>query len=253
MPEGFVFLFLSSARIGNQSVIQENIGVNPPGASLTFGRNVTVTPQHTAAGDTVRIGASSSVYRVLTGAPARLFKGPGVATVIEGTTTFPLCPDGLPCPVGPFDCSGGQRLEVARNGTATEGPLQFGNATFGDLVLHNAANLILRPGNYTFCSIFMARNSSLTILGPQQSTINVVGNVRIANGAFFGPVSGVLSPNLNIQGLGLRIGANALVQAFIKAPNAQLSAGRSAVIKGSLCLNSARSDKNITLLCPPLP
>jgi hypothetical protein len=228
--------------------------VNPPGGTLTFGRNVTVTPQHTAAGDTVRIGASSNIYRVLTGAPERLIKGPGVVTVIEGLTTFPLCPPGSPpCPVGPFDCSGAPDLTLGRNGSLTEGPPSFAAVKFGQLVLHNGADLILREGEYTFCSILMARNSSVTILGPSQSTINVVGDVRIANGASFGPVSGAPTPNLNIEGSQLRIGARAFVQAFIKAPNATLSIGRAGVIKGNLCVKGApaRSDKGIMLMCPP--
>jgi len=79
----------------------------------------------------------------------------------------------------------------------------------------------------------------------------VVGNFRLADGSTFDPGPRSPTPILNVAGTLVRVSALATLQAFLPAPNATLTLGRSATIAETFCVSTSRSDKQVTLICPP--
>jgi hypothetical protein len=108
--------------------------------------------------------------------------------------------------------------------------------------------LELDPGTSNFCDLLVARNGALRIVGG--TTINVRGTVRIANGGTLAPFTPGPAILINTTGALVRIGADAVVKAFITAPDAEMRLGRGAVLEGSFCVNTLRNDKNIMIECP---
>ncbi|HUE30288.1 MAG TPA: hypothetical protein VMR79_05400, partial [Verrucomicrobiae bacterium] len=105
---------------------------------------------------------------------------------------------------------------------------------------------------FTFCSVETHRGTAIVIGGSGPSTVNVVGNFRLANGGSMLPAGTTPTPFLNIGGNALRFGAGTTIQAFMSAPNAVASFGHHSTIMGSFCAQSNRSDKGVTLMCPPM-
>jgi hypothetical protein len=65
------------------------------------------------------------------------------------------------------------------------------------------------------------------------------------------PITGTLSPAINVAGRSIRVSAGSKLQAFpLLAPESLLSAGRGAKFVGSFCVFRLRTDKNIELICP---
>jgi hypothetical protein len=56
---------------------------------------------------------------------------------------------------------------------------------------------------------------------------------------------------INAAGLAVRVGAGAVLEGLVSAPNAAFSSGRSARLLGAFCVDGSRSDKSVTLTCPP--
>jgi hypothetical protein len=105
----------------------------------------------------------------------------------------------------------------------------------------------------TFCLVKTTRNATIRTTGPTQSTIDVVGDFRLSNGGFFGPDVGTPPPAVRVAGTIMRTSAATVLQAFVSAPNAVISIGRTAVVQGAFCAARARTDKNITLGCLASP
>lgn len=235
------FLSRGDAKIGNDGTVNGNIGANEAGAHLNIGKGVFMPDNTSVTADSVRIGTGSNVYSVFSNT---LFMGP--LAIIRG----PTGPANLPltnpfCSVTAFAC-GGPDVNVETN--ASSGPLPPGS--YGNVIVRNGATLTLDPGTFYFCKLQVGRGGVFEPHGPV--TINVTGTVRIGNEAHLVgvPPAPPVSITLNVLGKQIRAGQNAIVQAYVFAPNAELSLGRSSLFQGSFCVDTLRDDKHITLECP---
>jgi hypothetical protein len=234
------FLAKVRAQFGNFAEIDGNLGVNDQSGQLRLGRSVFMSDGSVAAGDLVRIGNDSSVFAVYGNqvgiGSGVLVRGPTGGLVLPLTSPF--------CPVPNFTC-GTSRVTVS-TGT-TSGPLAPGN--YGSLRVFNGGTLRLAPGTFTFCEIRTGRRTAILTSG--ETTINVVGKVRLSNGSILGPVSGSPIPTLNVLGSQVRVGAQSVLEANVSAPGALLTMGRQAQFTGTFCVYRTRSDKRVVIECPP--
>lgn len=235
------FLSRRDAKIGNDGTVNGNIGANDPGAHLNIGKGVFMPDNTSVTADSVRIGTGSNVYSVFSNT---LFMGP--LAIIRG----PTGPANLPltnpfCPVTTFTCGG---PDVIVDSGSSVGPLPPGS--YGNIIVKNGATLTLDPGTFYMCKMSIGRGGIVEPHGPV--TLDVTGTVRIGNEAHLVgvPPAPPVSITLNVLGKQVRAGQNAIVQAYIFAPNAQLSLGRSSLLQGSFCVDTLRNDKHITLECP---
>jgi len=147
-----------------------------------------------------------------------------------------------------FTC-GKPDIVVPARGSA--GPLAPG--TYGALTLMNGSRITLAPGTFQFCLLNGNRNVRILTTGALQSTINVSGSVRLANGSSLRPDGITPTPEVNVGGASVRLRQDTFVQAFLSAPNAALRLGRRAKLVGTFCVDSANSDKGINLMCSASP
>jgi hypothetical protein len=236
------FLVRTDGKVGNSGQVTGGIGANDPGGEFGLGKGVFVSDGSTVAGDSVRLGRGASVFHV----DANHLRTGSRVVIRDGTGT-PLLPLTVPfCPIPSFACSA-QAVTVAARQSA--GPLAPGS--YGSLNVANLGAVVLAPGTFQFCSLKMGRNAALVTTGTTQSTLQIAGDFRVGNGAFLGPAAGTPSPRIEIGGASLRVGAQAVLQAFTDAPNALFRVGRSGQVRGTLCASASRSDKGIVLTCPP--
>ena len=238
------FLIKQTARFGNAAEIAGGLGVNLPGGRLRLGRSVFMLDGASLKGDLVSIGNGAVVNDVFT----NQFLLPRDNSAIVNGDVMPV---DLPleeffCPIPEFTC-GGPSVTIPPGGSL--GPLDPG--TYSGLRMLNGSRLTLKPGTFTFCDVRTGRNVDIRTTGGGTTTINVDGKFRLANGSFMGPEAGSTTPVLNVAGKRVRIGAGSTLQALLSAPDALLTMGRGATLTGIFCVCRARSDKNITLQCPP--
>jgi V8-like Glu-specific endopeptidase len=233
------FLVRLKGRVGNGGVVDGGIGENDAGGVFQLGKDVVVTDGHVTAGDTLRIGADSTVWSVLVNT---LNLGSG-AVVGDGSAPF-VPPLTAPfCPIPNLTC-GGADVVVPSGGALAIGP-----GSYNRVRVLSGGTLTLAPGTYDFCSFRTARNATIEVTGVAQSTINVNGIFLLSNGSSFRPVPLTPAPVINVSSAKVRLGQAAVLEAFLSAPNALLSIGRQGVFHGTFCANSLRSDKGIMLDC----
>ncbi|HWP66992.1 MAG TPA: hypothetical protein VNO26_13915 [Candidatus Limnocylindria bacterium] len=234
------FLVRTSGKIGNGGTVDGGIGANDRGGLFRLGKDVLVTDGHAVAGDHVRLGSGSSVPDVQANV---LWQGPGA--IVHGTHTPAILPLAAPfCPIPSFTC-GTSDVLVPTGGSS--GPLAPGS--YGRLIIGNGGTLTLAPGTFTFCSVRTGRAARIETTGGVQSTINVVGTLRLLNGSFLGPDAGTQVPDLVVAGDLVRLSQSSDLQAFLSAPNALLKVGRMAHVTGGFCVGRSSSDKLTTLTC----
>ena len=238
-PE-FPFLVRLKGRVGNSSRIEGGIGENDAGGVFQLGKDVFVSDGSTTAGDTVRIGARTSIYRLETN---NFYQGP-FSSVRDGVGPF-VPPLTAPyCPIPVLTC-GGPDVIVQGGTSVTLTP-----GTYGRVFVLAGATLTLAPaGTFNFCALKIARDANVVVTGASQSTINVFGVLIVSNGSVFGPASGTPIPEVNVGGRTVRVGQSASLTAFLSAPNALLGIGRLATVHGTFCANTLRTDKGIFLIC----
>ena len=238
----FPFLIGTTGKIGNGGTITGSIGANDAGGVFNLGRSVLMSDGSTVAADRLTLGAGTSAFDVLANT---LREGPGV--VIRGTTGTPVLPLTNPfCPIPSFTC-GGPDVTVPAGGTI--GPLAPGS--YGALTVFGGGTLTLAPGTFDFCSVKTGKLTRIIMTGATQTTVDVTGTFRLANGSILTPGSGTPTPVLNVAGTLVRVSAGSTLQAFLSAPKALFTLGRSATIKGSFCVGTSHCDKQVTLICPP--
>jgi hypothetical protein len=238
----FPFLIRTTGKIGNGGTITGSIGANDAGGTFNLNKSVIMSDGSTVAADNLALGAGTSVFNVLDNT---LRKGPGV--VIRGSTGTPVLPLTNPfCPIPTFTC-GGPDVTVPPGGSV--GPLAPGS--YGNLTIFGGGTLTLAPGTFEFCAVKTGKTTGIVITGAAQTTIDVVSTFRLANASTLTPASGTPTPILNVAGTLVRVSAQSTLQAFLSAPNALFTLGRSATIKGSFCVSTSHCDKNVTLICPP--
>ncbi len=236
------FLVKTKGKVGNSGQVTGGIGANDPGGSFGLGKGVFVSDGSTVAGDTVRIGRGSSVFHVDAN---QLHLGQ--RAVIRDGTGNPALPLTAPfCSISSFSC-GTEPVTVPARGSL--GALAPGS--YGPLSVDKGGAVVLAPGAFQFCSVKLARNASLITTGATQSTLQITGDLRVADGAFLGPAAGTPGPQIEMGGTALRVGSQARLQAFTAAPSALFRVGRSGQVGGTVCALASLSDKRIVMTCPP--
>jgi hypothetical protein len=112
----------------------------------------------------------------------------------------------------------------------------------------NGATLRLEGGTYDICELKTGRGASIIALGPV--TLNVAGNFNVGTASQFVPDPGQPIIKVNVGGKKVKIAHDATVAAVIVAPNARLQFGRESTFLGCFCVDTASTDKHITLECP---
>jgi hypothetical protein len=238
----FAFLIRTSGKIGDHGRVMGGIGANDAGGSFRFGKKVFQSDGSTVAADHLGLGEGTSVANVLGGT---LRKGPGV--VIRGNTGTPTLPLTAPfCEIPEITC-GSPDVTVPLGGSV--GPLSPGS--YGSLTVLRAGTLTLAPGTFEFCSLKTAAGTTITITGPEPTTINVLGTFRLANASTLTPAPGAPTPTINVAGGFVRVSEKSTLQAILAAPNALLTLGRVSTVAGTFCVNASHSDKHVNLFCPP--
>ena len=122
------------------------------------------------------------------------------------------------------------------------------------------APLTLDPaGVFTFCSLRTTPGTAgakVLIAGSGQTTINIVGTMRIADAGLLRSQPGVPAALINVGGSLVRVGRMAELDAVVTAPNATFRVGRGGHINGSFFMNACGTDKEVVCACdfiPPVP
>jgi hypothetical protein len=238
------YLVKTQGRFGNLATINADIGANDADAMLRMGRNAHMPDGTNATGDMLSLGNGTSIYQAFTN---KLNTGAGaIVRYSTGPATLPI--EEPFCVIPTLTCGGPDTVVgVQENGA----PLAPGS--YGRLVIGTGGSIILDGGAYQFCSIKTARAAAITVKGTSASTIDVAGNVLLADQGTLALDSGTPPPTVRISGTSIRFGAGSDAQLIMLAPNAHLSLGRDAHVTGSFCVESASTDKHILLDCPPLP
>jgi hypothetical protein len=240
-PSGsFPFLVRTVGRLGNGAQVTGSIGANDPGGRLQLGKRAFVSDGSTVAGDSVVLGQDASVDDVQANL-LRLGKG----ATVRGDITTPVLPLTNPfCPVPLLTCGGPDVLVSSGNAVV------LAPGSYGNVLISNGGTLVLEPGTFRFCSFKAGKHAAVLATGGTQTTIDVVGDFRLANGGFLGPAAAPI-PLLNLGGTKLRLGSLGTLQALVSAPSAQFRFGRSGQALGGFCVSTLGSDKQIVLGCPP--
>ena len=240
---GLALLVRLNGKLGNQSQLFADVGANDPGGTFNLGKNVFAADGTAVSADKVHVGNNSSLFNVNTNN-----FDPGQGVTVRGTTSPVTLPLTDPfCPIPALSCDSANPVSVPPHA----GVLAPGS--YGRLTLRRGQSIVLSgPGEFNFCSIQTTRGGRIVVAGAGQSTINVMGDFRLANGSFLGRDSAGPLPIVNIGGTSVRIGAQAEITAVLSAPNATMKLGRNARLQGNFCVDSTRSDKGIIIECPPI-
>jgi hypothetical protein len=232
------FLVRTSGKFNNEADIGANLGANDVGGSIQLGKQVFMADGTSITGDIVRIGPFSNVNDVFANS---LFAGPDAT--IRGNTDVPQLPIIDPfCSLPEIVC-GTEPVNVPPALTATIGP-----GDYAGIRVANGATLRLQAGTYNVCEVKTGRGASIIALGPV--TMNVAGNFNIGTASQFVPDPGQPLIKLNVAGKKVKLAHDSLVGAVIVAPNARLQFGRESTFLGCFCVDTASTDKHITLECP---
>lgn len=226
-------------KFNNDATIVGHAGANGPTARLRVGKNVVMPDGTSLSAHRVEVGNASNVDKVF----ANDFKL-GAGAVVRngiGPVTLPLV-DPF-CQLPAFECSG--PMVFVKPGESI-GPLAPG--VYGQVRIMNGATLWLAPGEFTFCDVRMGRQARLEAQGPV--SMNIDGSLRIGTDSFFGSVFPAPPIVAFVSGKKVRISQKGVALAKIIAPFAKGSFGRDARLEGCFCLDQAKSDKHISLICP---
>jgi hypothetical protein len=240
----FKFRARTSARVGNGSVIDGDLGVNQAGGSLRIGQGVVAMDGWTLAADNVKLGNFSTVAHVRTNnlrrsihadrqGAIRQSLGPAVLPLVDPFCTLTLPP-----------CSGPD-VVAQRGETVSLAP-----GAYGRVRLRNDSTLVLQPGTYDFCSLTANRRVTVRMTGPGATVLNVTGNFRLGNQSLVSLDAGADRPTVNVAGRSVRVGAGGAFDGVLTAPNARLSLGRDALVRGGFCVGSLNTDHRVQLLDP---
>jgi hypothetical protein len=233
------FVVCEGGKFNNDTDILASIAANEPGATLRISQHAFMSDGTTAIGDRVEIGDDTSVYRVRTN---DLHQGANV-TIRSGVFAAPALPLATPCCPMPAIVCGSEPVVVRRGETASLTP-----GVYGVLRVLNAGRLELAPGAYTFCSVKVGRDARIEALGAV--TLDVEDTLRVGVDSHVAPAPGQPALQINVAGRRVKFTQNAVVRAFVTAPDAQIRLGRSASVQGGFCVESAQTDKHVTLQCP---
>ncbi|HJQ83519.1 MAG TPA: hypothetical protein VKA21_05550 [Candidatus Binatia bacterium] len=221
-----------------------DIGVNEPNGLLSASSHGEIdAPASQVVADVVRASTDSRcarnglfsnlVYREMPGcAPPARVTLPIIANPAQACgfpATFPAC--------------GGRSILVFDGQTQV---LSATNGPFGDVRVLGGGTLILSGGNYVFCRLRAGRNARIVARGP--STMSVVNDMNVGNGAFVGPDPGAPAVGARdvkflVNGLSAHFSGSADVHASVCAPNARMRITHGATLQGTFVAQTIRTER----------
>lgn len=237
--------FLSAERtvLQNGGTSAGTIGTNDPGGLTKLGRDVFLSDDTEVIGDRIKVGNAASLDDVR-GNQVKL----GKKATVRGTTSGVTLPVVEPfCPIGDFDCGGGD-VTVGRGETRILPP-----GSYDSIELASGARLELSPGSYTVCDVSAGKNTTIIASGGS-TMLQIVGALQVGNGGSL--VSNAGDPPLIVDVAGterVKLGRNVVVAAFLSAPNARVSVGNGGELIGSMCAERLDLGKNSALSCSDVP
>ncbi len=236
--DGTSFLVRTEGRFNNDADLRGNLGANAVDGRIQLGKGVLMADDTKITAHSVTVGNGSSVYRVVANDIQT-----GQGAIIRNGTSLPSLPIVQNfCDLPQFTC-GDEVVSVAPGQSSA--PLPPG--TYGRVRVLNGGHLRLMPGEFQFCDVKTGRGATIEAMGP--TTINVVGSVAIGTGSQLVPSPGQPPIVLNVRGHKVRLAQNAVAEAVITAPFAKITLGRDSLVRGCFCVDTARTDKHITLIC----
>jgi cysteine-rich repeat protein len=242
---GPAFLVGEHGRLGNAAQVMVDVAVAAAAGRLGVGRRAHGADGTRISADHVRLGVGADVDDLTCDT---LNDGAGRATV-RGTlvtaATFPLLT--APCALPPLDC-GGPDVTVDRGETLS----LLAPGSYGMLTLHNGATLTLAPGTFAFCAVRAGRRATITALAtapPAPTTIDVQGDLRMANGSSLGPGPGGPLPVVNVAGEHVRLARGSAITVVLTAPAATVKLGADTIMNGSACARRLLVGPRATLAC----
>jgi hypothetical protein len=225
-------------RFNNDGDLHGSIGANDPNGRIQFGKGVLMADGTKVTAHSVTVGNGSSVDHV-----AANDVQVGTNGIIRSGQSLPSLPIIQPfCDVPDFQC--GHDAVLVQVGD-TSAPLPPG--TYGRVRVLNDGHLRLQPGVFQFCDLKTGRGSTIEAMGPV--TLNVVGNVNVGSGSRLMPSIGQPPIVLNVRGKQVRVSQNGVAEVILTAPFAKITLGRDSLVRGCFCVETARTDKHITLMC----
>lgn len=232
------FLSATGSRYNNDGQVLGTVGVNEPGRTLRFGRNVFMADDTSARADRVILGNGSDVSSVHANT---VMKGQGaVVRDAEQQVSLPLEEDPF-CSAGDFDCGG---PSVIADGLD---PVHLQPGSYSALIMGSGSIVVLDPGDYFFCDVKLVRNA--TLRADTGARINVTGSLRIGNGSLVSPLVGITPIPVNVLGRLVRVSQGATAHIAVRAPNAKLTLGRDGTIIGCFCVDTSKTDKHTFVSC----
>jgi hypothetical protein len=235
---GTPFLVDKEGRFNNDGDLHGSIGANDPNGRIQLGKGVLMADGTTLTAHSVTVGNGSSVDHV-----AANDVQVGSGGIIRNGTSLPSLPIIQPfCDLPDFTC--GHDAVLVQVGDTTA-PLPPG--TYGRVRVLNDGHLRLQPGVFQFCDLKTGRGSTIEAMGAV--TLNVVGNVNVGSGSRLLPSVGQPPIVLNVRGKQVRVSQNGVAEVILTAPFAKITLGRDSLVRGCFCVETARTDKHITLVC----
>jgi hypothetical protein len=213
------------------------LATDPRGRIMT-GQRIWTADHTMLVAPYVQIGDASDVFHVMTSS-LKLGNAVNIRDDVHSTQNLPIGQ----CTLPPIDCGG---PVVRALPGETVGPLPPGR--YGRVSLLNGATLLLQPGTFTFCDLRLGRGAM--ILPEGELTLAVEGNIVIGSGSSLTAAPGAPPPIVHCGGSSVRISQGATLEGSLIAPDASLTLGRDAHLKGCFCVERAKSDKHITLAVP---
>jgi hypothetical protein len=246
---GYALFALTGLRTKGLTVVRGNLGVND-GSFYMNSHGDLDAPQSEVAAETVRIPLTARCKQVY--AASNVVTGSGCpqgAPFHQPYLDVGAMTDGCGFPEPFPDCSHdpGDGRTVIHDTTMTLAP-----GTYGDIVVQGGgpgpATLVLRGGNYTFCSLRAFRGAQIRFDAPV--VVRVLNDVLVSNSTYTGPalVGGApsfspLDAELFVQGSRVRFSRRARVKAKLCAPRARLQVAQGSDLEGSFVARAIYTDR----------
>jgi cysteine-rich repeat protein len=233
----YVLLARSSLRAKALTVLSGDVGATA--GNVVF-RNQLSASSSNVSGPSVKMDKKSNcgaLYADLaTGAgancgPAQDFVSPfsDIAAACEFPDPFPACNPGAP-------------VVVAKGSTLALPP-----GVYGDLEVSGGSGgpaTVELKGNYTFCSVRVARNGVVRFTGP--TTMNVKTTILLSTSADMIPAASVIPQDVKVfvDGSMARFSRQSKVGALVCAPKGRINFGSGATLEGRFVADSIRTKQN---------
>ncbi len=243
----FVLYAQRSLAIGSHdSVSGGDLGVRLPttstfGPQLTVSDHVAIASNHNLLSPSVSLGGNSVVGGVQTNSLTNN------GAILSAQSTFPG--SAMPFePIAPASAGGTTNIAVASHQATTLHPGNYGTLTIGD---HAAVSL--SPGMYSFSSVTISQNTSISASGGAV-TFQIAGSLSI--GAFCAISAGGGAGSLTVSVSGgdasssspaVSVGAHSSITALIAAPSGTISVSDHVSFTGALAAYDIAVSNNTSI------